>query len=96
MRRLILAAVLWLFVVVPAAANEYRAERFDSRIEVLAGGSLRVTETIVFQFEEGTFRKVFRVIPTRRTDGVDLISASMDGGIDRRQKSFGSRHGDVR
>ena len=79
MRRLILAAVLWLFVVVPAAANEYRAERFDSRIEVLAGGSLRVTETIVFRFEEGTFRKVFRVIPTRRTDGVDFVSASMDG-----------------
>ena len=79
MRRLILAAVLWLSVVVPAAANEYRAERFDSRIEVLAGGSLRVTETIVFRFEEGTFRKVFRVIPTRRTDGVDFVSASMDG-----------------
>ena len=79
MRRLILAAVLWLSVVAPAVANEYRAERFDSRIEVLTGGNLRVTETIVFRFEDGTFKKVFRVIPTRRTDGVDFISASMDG-----------------
>ena len=79
MRRLILAAVVCLLVAVPAAANEYRAERFDSRIEVLPGGNLRVTETIVFRFEDGTFRKVFRVIPTRRTDGVDFISASMDG-----------------
>ena len=79
MRRLILAAVIWLGAIVPAAANEYRAERFDSRIEVLSGGSLRVTETIVFRFEKGTFKKVFRVIPTRRTDGVDFVSASMDG-----------------
>jgi hypothetical protein len=79
MRRLILAAVIWLGVVVPAAANEYRAERFDSRVEILPGGSLRVTETIVFRFEKGTFKKVFRVIPTRRTDGVDFVSASMDG-----------------
>ena len=79
MRRFILAAVIWLGVVVPAAANEYRAERFGSRIEILSGGSLRVTETIVFRFEKGTFKKVSRVIPTRRTDGVDFVGASMDG-----------------
>ena len=63
--RTLLAA---LFVLVslagaaPAHASSYTAERFDSRIEVLAGGSLRVTETIVFRFESGTFTRVFRTI----------------------------------
>jgi Predicted membrane protein (DUF2207) len=71
--------LLALVLAAPAAANEYRAERFDSRIEVLKGGDLRITETIVFRFEEGTFKTVFRVIPTRRTDGVEFVSAAMDG-----------------
>ena len=80
--RTLLAA---LFVIVslagasPAHASSYTAERFDSRIDVLAGGSLRVTETIVFRFESGTFTKVFRTIPSRNTDGLEVIGASMDG-----------------
>ncbi|HJR57749.1 MAG TPA: DUF2207 domain-containing protein [Vicinamibacterales bacterium] len=77
--RIGLAALLWLLTVSPVLAKEYHASRFDSRIEVLAGGSLRVTETIVFVFTGGTFKQVFRVIPTRRTDGVEFVSASMDG-----------------
>ena len=76
---MLVALVLLLVPAAPASADDYRAERFDARIEVLQGGHLRVTETIVFRFEDGTFTKVFRVIPTRRTDGVDFISASMDG-----------------
>src|SRR5688572_20488695 len=72
---------LALVLAAPAAANEYRAERYDSRIEVLKGGDLRVTETIVFRFEEGTFKTVFRVIPTRRTDGIEFVSAAMDGTV---------------
>ena len=79
MSRFLCAVTLLLALAAPAAANEYTAERFDSRIEVLRGGSLRVTESIVFRFEEGTFTKVFRVIPTRRTDGIEFVSASMDG-----------------
>ena len=80
--RTLLAA---LFVIVslagasPAHASSYTAERFDSRIDVLAGGSLRVTETIVFRFESGTFTRVFRTIPSRNTDGLEVIAASMDG-----------------
>lgn len=73
------ALLLALVLAAPAAANEYRAERFDSRIEVLEGGDLRITETIVFRFEEGTFKTAFRLIPTRRTDGVEFVSAAMDG-----------------
>jgi len=77
-RLLSLLTLVALAVAVPAAANDYKAERFDARVEVLQGGSLRVTETIVFRFEEGTFKNVERVIPTRRTDGVEFVSASMD------------------
>ncbi|MEO6214263.1 MAG: DUF2207 domain-containing protein, partial [Vicinamibacterales bacterium] len=77
MRLLFLLLFLLLFAS-SAHASSYTAERFDSRVEVMTGGSLRVTETMVFRFESGTFTRVFRTIPTRRTDGVEFISASMD------------------
>ena len=80
MRTLLIALIL---AIAPAAAyaKEYTAEKFDSRVEVLKGGSVRVTETIVLRFEEGTFTFFYRTIPTRRTDGVDFVSASMDGQV---------------
>ena len=78
--RLLITLVLTLAAVTPAWADkEYHASSFDSRIQVRDDGSLHVTETIVFVFEEGTFTKVFRTIPTRRTDGIEILSASMDG-----------------
>ena len=77
--RTLLAALFVLLVASPSHASSYTAERFDSRIEVLPGGSLRVTETILFRFESGTFTKVFRTIPSRQTDGVEFVSAAMDG-----------------
>src|SRR5215207_7330161 len=77
--RPLLAGLFVVLVAAPAHASSYTAERFDSRIEVLAGGSLRVTETILFRFESGTFTKVFRTIPSRNSDGIELISATMDG-----------------
>jgi len=77
--RPLLAGLFVVLVAAPAHASSYTAERFDSRIEVLAGGSLRVTETILFRFESGTFSKVFRTIPSHNTDGIEFVSASMDG-----------------
>jgi Predicted membrane protein (DUF2207) len=38
-----------------------------------------VTETIVFEFQSGTFKRVWREIPTSRTDGIEIVEASMDG-----------------
>ena len=82
----------------PAAAKSYFAERFDSLIRVTPGGALEVTETVVFRFESGTFDHVFRELPTRLTDGVEIVGASMDGrsfpvgaGIDRIEVSGGSK-----
>ena len=76
--RLLLTLLLCIGAAAPAAAKDYFASRFDSRIQVRDDGSLAITETIVFVFD-GTFSRVFRTIPTRRTDGIELVSASMDG-----------------
>jgi hypothetical protein len=46
---------------------------------VQPGGTLEVTETIVFRFERGTFDDVVRVLPTRGNDGVSVLEVWMDG-----------------
>ena len=79
--RALLTAVMSLAAATPALAKTYHASRFDVRIDVLRGGALQVTETIVFVFTDGTFKEVFRTIPTRRTDGVAFVSATMDGQL---------------
>ena len=50
-----------------------------SPIRVLPDGTLEVTETVVFRFQDGTFREVFREIPARRTDGIEVVRAEMQG-----------------
>jgi len=91
MRPLITSLLLVLTVAAPVAAKSYSAERFDSRIRVLPGGAIEVVETVVFRFEEGTFEHVFREISTRRTDGIEIVSAAMDG----RTLAFGEETGQV-
>jgi len=59
-------------------AKDYTADRFDSSIMVREGGSLSVTETVTFRFVGGPFTYVFRDIPTSKTDGIVVESASMD------------------
>jgi Predicted membrane protein (DUF2207) C-terminal domain/Predicted membrane protein (DUF2207) N-terminal domain len=80
--RLILTAALIAGTAAIApleAAKSYSAERFDSRVRVMAGGAVEVTETVAFRFESGTFDHVFRDIPVRRTDGIEIVAASLDG-----------------
>jgi hypothetical protein len=87
-------AALALFIAAwaqPAAAKSYFAERFDSVVRVLPDGSLDVTETVVFRFTDGTFRQVFREVPARLTDGVNIVRAEMDGAV----MPFGSELGTV-
>ena len=83
--------VLLAVVATPAAAKSYSAERFDASIRILPGGDLEVTETVVFRFEDGSFQRVFREIPTRRTDDIEVIRATMDG----RELPFGDGRGEV-
>ena len=76
-----LLALCLLLAMVPgvsAASREYRAERFDVAVTVLPAGDLDVRETLTFDFQSGTFEKVWREIPGRRTDGIEIIDATMD------------------
>ena len=56
----------------------YKAQRFDVVITP-RDGDLDVTETITFQFQSGTFRRVWRDLPAARTDGIEIGEARMDG-----------------
>jgi hypothetical protein len=79
--RSLIASLLALAIAAPAAAagKRYSAERFDSTIRVLDAGAIEVVETVVFRFEGGPFKEVFRELPRRRTDGIEIVSAAMDG-----------------
>jgi Predicted membrane protein (DUF2207) C-terminal domain/Predicted membrane protein (DUF2207) N-terminal domain len=74
---LLTAAVL---AAVPAAAapGDYKARRFDV-VARAVDGRLDVTESIAFDFQSGTFTKVWREIPATRTDGIEIVGAGMDG-----------------
>lgn len=76
-KTLLIVALLAL-ATAPLLAKSYSADRFDVRIEVQPDGAVHVTETVVFRFD-GRYTRVFREISTRRTDGLEIISATMDG-----------------
>jgi hypothetical protein len=80
-RPLVLCTLLVALLVGAADAKEYSADRFDSRIEVLRGGMLRITETVRLRFVDGTFTQFTREIPRRMTDGIEIVSTSMDEGV---------------
>ncbi len=79
LRRLLFVAVVVLAAQSAIAAGRYVAYGFDSRVEVQAGGTLRVTETVTIRFETGSFTQFYRAIPRRMNDGIEIVSASMDG-----------------
>ncbi len=71
-----------LLISVPSAfaqEKSYSADRFDVDVVVHSDGSLLVTETVVFTFVGEPFTFVFREIPTSKTDGVEIMAASVDG-----------------
>ncbi len=81
---------LWVSVVVlvglcltmgvtQAQEKSYSAERFDVDVTVEDSGAVLVTETVVFDFVGGPFTFVFRELPTDHTDGLQILSASVDG-----------------
>ncbi len=77
------AALAAALLAAPATARpgDYKARRFDVAARAVDGGALDVEETIVFEFQTGTFTKVWREIPTSRTDGIDILDARMDGQL---------------
>jgi len=61
------------------AAKSYSADRFDVDVAVQDDGSLLVTERLTLRFVGGPFTYVYRHLPAEYTDGIDVISASVDG-----------------
>lgn len=61
-----------------AAPGHYKAQRFDV-VARAVDGDLDVNESIVFEFQSGTFTRVWREIPVSRTDGIRVVDVVMDG-----------------
>jgi predicted membrane protein DUF2207 len=80
MQRVWLAlATFMLFLSQPSApAKTYSAEQFNQAITLQQDGSLLVKETVIFAFSGGPFKYVYRDLPTDKTDGVVVLSATMD------------------
>ena len=79
-RPLVTALVAAMLIALPSAAlaKSYRALRYDVTVTVERGGGLIVSEEVVFRFDGGPFTRVFREVPTRRTDGIRDVRAWLD------------------
>jgi Predicted membrane protein (DUF2207) C-terminal domain/Predicted membrane protein (DUF2207) N-terminal domain len=74
------ALILLLLAATSAfGSGSYTARRFDVYATIKGGGVLDVRETIQFEFQSGTMSMVWREIPSWRTDGIEILDASMDG-----------------
>ena len=71
-------ALLAIGLLALAPGRSYKAQRFDADIQVLPGGDLRVQETVVFDFD-GTYERVWRDLRTAKTDGIEILEATLDG-----------------
>lgn len=77
---IVTAMVLCLTVGVTSAQEKsYSADRFDVAVTAEEGGSVLVTETIIFNFVGGPFTYVFRELPLDHTDGIAVLEANVDG-----------------
>lgn len=93
-KRLLWGLAIGLFLIsVAALAPALRAqsptpiaERFDVEIRVLADGTLEITEHQAIRFI-GTFRRGFREIPLRRTEGITILDLRDDQRVYRREAS---------
>jgi uncharacterized protein (TIGR04222 family) len=79
MKNAAFGASLALVLSTPAYAKSAVAQRFDTLVHVEVGGSVEVTETLIFRFEGGPFTEIVREVPTRNTDGVEILDAWIDG-----------------
>jgi predicted membrane protein DUF2207 len=78
-RPLVICSVVLALLAGRADAKDYYAERFDAHVEAQRGGTIRVTETVLLHFRGGAFTQFHRQVPTRRTDGIEIVSAELDG-----------------
>jgi hypothetical protein len=82
MRPVSCLALMLAAAVTPAAAKDYRAERYDVTLNLDRQGKLTVTEIVEFRFLGGPFHFVFRDLDTRYTDGISDVRASGPGDVE--------------
>ncbi|MEP6918362.1 MAG: DUF2207 domain-containing protein [Acidobacteriota bacterium] len=80
-RPLVICSVLLALLAGRADAKDYYAERFDSHVTAERDGTIQVAETVLLHFRGGTFTRFSRQISTRRTDGIEFVSAELDGVV---------------
>lgn len=73
--------ILLTFSIAAQSGRSYRADRFDIEVDVRPDGSLLVEENVTFRFAGGPFSFVFRELPTEHTDGLNIVSAGVDGEV---------------
>lgn len=76
----------WNAPALPAQSPMPVAERFDVEIHVRPDGTLEVVEHQAIRFL-GTFRRGFREIPLRRTEGIEILDLRDEEGVYRRDPS---------
>jgi uncharacterized protein (TIGR04222 family) len=81
MRRLVLLVAFLAFIPVSGFAKGYSAQRFDVSIRPMDDGAVQVTETVRFTFVGGPFTYVSRELALKKTDGIQVLGASMDGHV---------------
>ncbi|HYO50963.1 MAG TPA: DUF2207 domain-containing protein [Chloroflexia bacterium] len=93
----------WLAVVLPVAGfaaaphgalaqtNEFHMDQYDAEITVNADSSLDVTETLVYVFDSGSFKRGLREIPLDRVEsitGVSVVETTNGTSTDYRETTF--------
>ena len=58
-----------------AEAKTYRAASYEVAYAAAADGTVRVEETIRFEFAGGPFTYVFQELPTAQCDGIEFVGA---------------------
>lgn len=76
---MLLLCSLWLLPMPASADKDYHAESFDVQWNLTENGDLEVTETVAFRFDGGPFTFVYRDLPDEYSDGIEVISARLDG-----------------
>jgi len=78
-----LGMVALVLAASPVHAKSVRAQRYDSSIQILPDGTLRVTETVEFRLGGGPFTYVYRNLPLRRVDDIQIESSPDSFQVER-------------
>lgn len=74
-----------------AQSREYHLDQFNSDITINKDGSMDVTETIVYVYDSGSFRRGIREVPLDRAESINNVRVAEDQNgqlLDYRETAF--------